>query len=89
MIAPFVGHRREFAAQFAEQRQVDLRKRLFERQRNGGVVDVLRRESEVYELFPRSESERIHFLFHEVFHCLDIMVRGCLDFLDAAGDLRA
>ena len=51
--------RGELLAQFGQCRVADLRQRLLDRERNGRVVDVLRREAEVDELLAGAQPQRI------------------------------
>ena len=82
---PLGGQRGELLAQFGQCRVADLRQRLLDRERNGRVVDVLRREAEVDELLAGAQPQRIHLLFEQVLDGFHVVVGRALDLLDALG----
>ena len=84
-IAPLIGHRLEFSDQLVEHRMVHLNQRLFEAVGNGGIVDILRGQSEVDELFVGMQAEFIHLLFEQILDGFDIMVGCPFDLFDPQG----
>ena len=62
--------------------QIDVLYRLSDHQREGGVIDILRRQTEVYELLLIRQSELVELLLDEVLDGLDIVVGDTLDVLD-------
>ena len=63
-----------------EHRQIDGFEAVFEHQRESGVVDVLRSETEVYKLFVFLQTaDGIELLFDEVFDGFHVVVRHTLD----------
>ena len=77
---PFVGARFEGGNHAFEHRQIDGFEAVFEHQRESGVVDVLRSETEVYKLFVFLQTaDGIELLFDEVFDGFHVVVRHTLD----------
>ena len=81
--APLLGESRQTVADLLRGGVVDACEGLLERERDGRVVDVLRREAEVYEFLVCGQSQRVHLLLDDVFDGLDVVVRHRLDLLDA------
>ena len=87
-VLPLVGEGFEAAEQLLCQGEEHLLQSLLNRKRCGGVVDVLRGESEVDELLEGSQSsDGVELLLDEVLHSLDIVVGDALDILHALGIL--
>ena len=83
--APLAGERRQLVTHLLDGRVVDAGHGLLERERNGRIVDILRREAEVDELLVAFESQGIHLLLDDVLDGLDVVVRNRLDLLDPLG----
>ena len=64
---------------------VHLNQRLLEAVGNGGIVDILRGQSEVDELFVGMQAEFIHLLFEQILDGFDIMVGCPFDLFDPQG----
>ena len=79
----------ELLYQLLYQRVVDLFERLLDGEGHAGVVDILRGETEVYELFGLSgkTAERTDFLLNEILDSLDVVVGHLLDVLHTLGVL--
>ena len=88
-VFPFLSFGFEQVQQVTVGRQQHLRGAVFHAQRHTGVVDVLRGETEVDELFKVGEPHLVKLAFEEVFHRLDIVVGGLLYLLDGEGVLVA
>ena len=84
-LAPLLGERRQSVADLLDDGVVDARHRLPERERNGRVVDVLRREAEMHELLIGLQPEGVHFLLDDVLDGLYVVVGHRLDLLHAPG----
>ena len=84
-LAPLLGERRQSVADLLDDGVVDACHRLPERERNGRVVDVLRREAEMHELLIGLQPEGVHFLLDDVLDGLYVVVGHRLDLLHAPG----
>ena len=83
--APLLGKRRQFVADLLDDGIVDACHRLFQRERDGRIVDVLRGEAEMHELLVGLQSQGVHFLLDNVLDGFYVVVRYRLDFLHPLG----
>ena len=81
-VVPFAGHLPKPVKHLGRCGEVNLRERILNSQRNGGVVDVLRSEAEMHELLVGRKAERIHLLLQNIFDRLDVVVGRGFDLLD-------
>ena len=75
----------ELLAQFRQCGGANLRQCLLDRQRDGRVVDVLRRKAEVDELLEGAQPQRIHLLLKQIFDGFHVVIGRSFDLLDAFG----
>ncbi len=73
-IVPFGSQRFEFLHQFGKRRHIYLVYSFAHRHRHRCIVDVLRRQTEMYEFLISTEPHGVKPLLKEVFHSLHIMV---------------
>ena len=85
-VGPLFGIGAELGYQFLYLRVVHLCQRLFDREGNGGVVDVLRSQSEMDEFLVCIQSaQTVELLFQKVFYGLYVVVGHALYLFDASG----
>ena len=83
---PFLGIVVQLFDELFQHGNVHLLQGLFHRERHAGVVDVLRGESEVYELLEGIKSANlVELLLDEVFHRFHIVVGHLLDVFHPLG----
>ena len=83
-VFPLLGIYLQLVYQLLHQRTIYIVERLLYRQWHRSVVDVLRGESEVYELLELLQAtDLVELLLYEVFHSLHIVVGHLLDVLHA------
>ena len=65
---------------------IHLFQRFFYRQRNRGIVNILRSQSEMDKLFiVVHTAQLVKFFFQEIFHSLHVVVSHAFNLLDASG----
>ncbi len=84
-VAPLVGHLAQLGDDSLQRGLVDIRESLFEQQRRGSVVDILRSEAEVHELAETAQTQRLQFLFQQILHSFHVVVGDALDLLHMLG----
>ena len=84
-VGPFVGQRVELCDELRQHRAIHISDCLLDRHRHRSVVDILRRQSEMYEFLVGLKSETVKLLLDEIFHRLYVVVGDRLDLLDALG----
>ena len=85
-IAPLFGIGLQLSHQFFDGRAYHLVKGVFYRERNGGVVDILRGKTEMDELLVLVEmANTVELLLDEIFHCLHVVIGHLLYLLHPTG----
>ena len=82
-VLPLIFKAADYAADLVQQRQVNIRDALLQREGHAGVVDVLRGEAKVDEFAVAGvDAQGGKLLLDKVFHRLDVMVGGAFYLLD-------
>eukprot|EP00754_Rhynchopus_humris_P038012 Rhum_TRINITY_DN20712_c0_g1::Rhum_TRINITY_DN20712_c0_g1_i1::g.171949::m.171949 len=85
---PLVKRLAQLRKELLDGRVVLLLQGVLDQQRNGGVVDVLRREGKVDPLLVVLQTDGVHGVLQEVLDGLDVVVRRLLRRLDLRGALH-